>query len=39
MGSDIMSRTGSSSNAWAVEILLLCAFVGLVVWSIIDLLQ
>jgi hypothetical protein len=34
-----MPRTGSSTNAWVLEMFLLCAFVGFVVWSIIDLLQ
>jgi hypothetical protein len=39
MGSDIMPRTGSSSRGLVVEVFLLCAFVGLVVWSIVDLLH
>jgi hypothetical protein len=33
-----MPRTGSSSGAWATEVFLLCAFVVLVVWAIVDLL-
>ena len=38
MGVGIMARTGSSSGAW-VEVLLLCIFVVLVVWSFVDWLQ